>query len=466
MKSQTKLALFVFLALNLAVNCKANPVQWSAADGGNAHSYLAVAFTDPILWPDANDMANLLGGHLVTLTSPEENDFVFHLIDHEKYWYRGINLRGPWTGGYQLPGATEPAGGWRWITGEPFIFEIWEPGQPNNMGTNEDRIHFGNKLQRVQTWNDVAFNFKQVKSYIVEFPDPKRAPVKWSAREGGNNHTYLAVVAPEGITWAQANRIANSVGGYLATITSGTENNFITKLVYDDMYWVQSAQNTNAGPWIGGHQSIDSAEPASGWRWVTDEPMTYTNWGPRKADNPQEAKSNKNGLHLIHLTSGGDSTVVWNGMPKDYDGIHGYVIEFPPGEPIPEFDGIDIDFDLSRAADKMMLVCFWNVEQRPSRYCLRDLAERSQELKDKGVIIAAVHATKNNKETVEEWIKKSNIPFPVGTIQSDAKEIFSTWGVESLPWLILTDRQHFMINSGFPLTELDEKIKEITDEKP
>lgn len=466
MKSQTQLGLFVFLALNLAVNCKANPVQWPAANGGNGHSYLAVALTDPISWPDANDMANLLCGHLVTLTSPEENDFVFHLIDHKKYWYPGINLRGPWTGGYQLPGATEPAGGWCWVTGESFSFEIWEPGQPNNMGTNEDRIHFGNKLQRVQTWNDVAFNFKQVKSYVVEFPNPKRAPVKWSARKGGNDHTYLAVASPDGVTWTQANRIANSVGGYLATITSIKENNFITKLVHDDMYWVQSAQSENAGPWIGGHQLFDSAELAGGWRWVTDEQMTYTNWGPRNPDNSQESKSNENGLHLIRLTSEGDLSTVWNDMPKVYAGIHGYVIEFPPGEPLPEFDGIDIDFDLSRAAGKMMLVCFWNMEQRPSRYCLRDLAERSQELNDKGIIIVAVHATKNDKKALEEWIKKSNIPFPIGIIHGDAQKILSTWSVESLPWLILTDRQYFTIDSGFALSELDEKIKEITDEKP
>jgi hypothetical protein len=465
MKSQTQFGLSLFLAFNLAVNCEANPVQWPSTDGGNGHSYLAVALTDPILWPDANDMANLLGGHLVTLTSPEENDFVFHLIDHKKYWYPGYNLRGPWTGGYQLPGANEPAGGWRWITGEPFAFEIWEPGQPNNMGTNENRIHFGNKLQRVQTWNDVAFNFNQVKSYVVEFPDPKRAPVKWSARDGGNDHTYLAVAAPDGVTWTQADRIANSVGGYLATITSVKENDFITKLVQDDIYWVRLAENTNAGPWIGGNQLFDLTEPAGGWRWVNDEPMTYTNWGSRKAHNSQEAKSNK-GLHLIRLTSGGESTIVWNGMPEGYAGIHGYIIEFPPGELLPEFEGIDIDLDISRATGKIILVCFWNVEQRPSRNCLIDMAEHSQKLKDKGVIIAAVHATKNNKETVEEWIKKSSIPFPVGLIHGDVKEILSTWSVESLPWLILTDRQHFIKNSGFALTELDEKIKEITDEKP
>jgi len=33
--------------------------------------------------------------------------------------------------------------------------------------------------------------------------------------------------------------------------------------------------------------------------------------------------------------------------------------------------------------------------------------------------------------------------------------------VKSLPWLILTDKEHIVIAEGFGLDELDEKIKEI-----
>ena len=459
MKAQFRFTLFTFLTALLAIICNAAPVKWPAADGGNDHSYLAVALEKTISWTDANEMANLLGGHLVTLTSAEENDFVFHLIDHEMFWYPGFNLRGPWTGGYQLPGAAEPTGGWGWITGEPFTFEKWETGQPNNMGRNEDRIHFGNKRERVQTWNDVAFDFDQVKSYVVEFPEPKRAPVKWSVREGGNSHSYLAIVAPEGVSWTEAKRIANAAGGYLATITSAKEDDFVSTIVDDDKYWAENAKDMSAGPWIGGHKPLDSAGPAGGWRWVTEEPMTYMNWGQGKRDNSPKANSDENGLHLIRIKSGGNSATIWNDLPANSAGVHGYIIEFPPGRPLPEFEGINIDFKPSRAEGKMILICFWDMEQRPSRYCLRDLARRSQELKEKGVTIVAVHATKRNKETLNAWIKKTNIPFPVGTIQGDTPKIISNWSVESLPWLILTNNQHLVIDEGFALTELDDKIK-------
>ena len=460
MKVKFQLALIVFLTLNLVSKCQAAPAKWPIADGGNDHSYLAIALENPISWADANEMANMLGGHLVTLTSAAENDFVFHLIDSEMYWYPGINLRGPWTGGYQLPGSSEPTGGWSWVTGEPFTYEFWEAGQPNNYGgRNEDRIHFGNKRARVQTWNDVAFDFAEVKSYVVEFPEPKYAPAKWSVRDGGNDYSYLAVAAPDGITWAEANRIANSVGGYLATITSPQENDFITKLVNDDVYWSEFGQNAFAGPWIGGYQFRGSAEPASGWRWITDEPLTYTNWGQGKPDNSPKASSNENCLHLLSLKTGGISSIVWNDLPEDYAGIHGYVIEFSPGKPLPEFEGINIDFDLAQAKNKMMLVCFWDMEQRPSRNCVRELAKRMEELKGKGVIIVAVNISKSDRNALDEWIKKNDIPFAVGAIQGDAEKVRSNWGFESLPWLILTNSQHLVIDAGFGLSELNGMIK-------
>ncbi|MHC4489383.1 MAG: hypothetical protein ACYS9C_12915 [Planctomycetota bacterium] len=33
-----------------------------------------------------------------------------------------------------------------------------------------------------------------------------------------------------------------------------------------------------------------------------------------------------------------------------------------------------------------------------------------------------------------------------------------TWGIQALPWLILTDKQHVVTAEGFTLTELNEKL--------
>ena len=62
-------------------------------------------------------------------------------------------------------------------------------------------------------------------------------------------------------------------------------------------------------------------------------------------------------------------------------------------------------------------------------------------------------------ETMEKNI--ADIPFAVGSIQVDVEKIRSNWGFESLPWLILTNSQHLVIDAGFGLSELNEKVRAI-----
>jgi len=130
------------------------------------------------------------------------------------------------------------------------------------------------------------------------------------------------------------------------------------------------------------------------------------------------------------------------------------------GQTLPAFEGIDIEFDEKQARGRMLLVCFWDMQQRPSRNCIAQLAKQAEQLKDKGVTIVAVQSSKVEENTLNEWIKKNNIDFPVGMIEDDAEETRFTWGVKSLPWLILTDKQHVVAAEGFRLDELDEEIKE------
>lgn len=99
----------------------------------------------------------------------------------------------------------------------------------------------------------------------------------------------------------------------------------------------------------------------------------------------------------------------------------------------------------------MILLCFWDMYQRPSRYCVRELAKRAEELKGKGVIVVAVHTSKGDENAIGKWVKKNDIPFPVGTIQGDVEKVRLSWDVESLPWLILTDKEHIVQVEGFSI---------------
>jgi len=58
------------------------------------------------------------------------------------------------------------------------------------------------------------------------------------------------------------------------------------------------------------------------------------------------------------------------------------------------------------------------------------------------------------------WLRKYKVTFPVGRIMTGPEGLSKTWGVQSLPWLILSDRQHIVTAEGFALNELNERIRE------
>jgi len=58
---------------------------------------------------------------------------------------------------------------------------------------------------------------------------------------------------------------------------------------------------------------------------------------------------------------------------------------------------------------------------------------------------------------------KYNIPFPVGIVEEDVEKARFTWGIHSLPWLILTDNEHTIRTAGFRINDLNEKIGEMAN---
>ncbi|MHC4526349.1 MAG: redoxin domain-containing protein, partial [Planctomycetota bacterium] len=129
------------------------------------------------------------------------------------------------------------------------------------------------------------------------------------------------------------------------------------------------------------------------------------------------------------------------------------------GKPLPEFAGIDLEFKAQQAKNKKLLVCFWDMNKRPSRDMVIGLSERAQRLKDKDVAVICVQASKVDEKALNEWLKDSNIPFPVGMVQGNEQQTKFNWGVKSLPWLILTDWKHTVRAEGFGINELDEAAK-------
>jgi len=148
-------------------------------------------------------------------------------------------------------------------------------------------------------------------------------------------------------------------------------------------------------------------------------------------------------------------------------GMHQYVPKEPPslvGKALPELKDLKIELSGADVNDKMILVCFWDMQQRPSRHYIQELAKQAELLGQKGVTVVAVQASKVDKSMLDECLQKCNISFPVGMIEGDAEKTRFNWGVKSLPWLILTDRKHVVQSNGFTLSEFAEKLKQISGE--
>lgn len=130
------------------------------------------------------------------------------------------------------------------------------------------------------------------------------------------------------------------------------------------------------------------------------------------------------------------------------------------GKPLPSLVQFGAKFDSAEVEGKRILVCFWDMNQRPSRNCVQRLNRRAKVLARKGVFVVLVHAARAEKGKLEAWLAKRKIALPVGRIEGDVQKVLRNWGVWSLPWLILADPKHVVTAEGFGLNELNEKIKE------
>ncbi len=76
-----------------------------------------------------------------------------------------------------------------------------------------------------------------------------------------------------------------------------------------------------------------------------------------------------------------------------------------------------------------------------------------------GIEIFAVQVSKIEQLRFDEWIKENDINFPVGMIKENEEQTRFNWGVKALPWLILTDKEHIVLDEGFAVSEMGEKLK-------
>ena len=85
-----------------------------------------------------------------------------------------------------------------------------------------------------------------------------------------NGHYYQII--DDSLSWTEAKSYCESIGGYLACITSEGEQNFIESLIEHGgarYYWIGAADATEEGV----------------WSWISGEPFVYSNWGDTQPDD-------------------------------------------------------------------------------------------------------------------------------------------------------------------------------------
>lgn len=218
-------------------------------------------FYDTLTWEEAKAACEAKGGHLATITSEEEQQKL------NLYNAGNHNL---WIGGYK-----NADGQWCWVNGEPWTYENWGNGEPNN----SSNVVAGESCVAMwpEKWNDLAnSNTYEQSGYICEWEVSNAA--EETQVEGYTGHLYEFYTLPESewesgpITWQQAERRCEWKGGHLAVIESSTEN----FLLYSAMK-AKGYENAYFG------FSDESSE--GNWKWVDGTSTAYTNWHSGEPNN-------------------------------------------------------------------------------------------------------------------------------------------------------------------------------------
>lgn len=160
-------------------------------------------------------------------------------------------------------------------------------------------------------------------------------PTQWLANAGGNNHYYEAFAVQGGISWADANALAIAKGGYLATLTSAAENQFVFNLIDKPIYWSINPQKFGSGPWLGGMQLPGSSEPGGGWQWLNEEgAFAFTKWQPGEPNNGGPGGAPEDKLLFWSVATPSGRSQFWNDGNAGAK-IPSYVVEFN-ASPVPE----------------------------------------------------------------------------------------------------------------------------------
>lgn len=217
-------------------------------------------------WTQAEANSVKVGGHLTSITSSEENKWIYTSI-------AAAQARALWIGGTDR--TTE--GTWTWTDGSEWNYSNWETPQPDN-SNNEDYAQY------VPDWNMGRWN-----DITDLYPDGQNKTSVGIAKTPFIRRGDSAYAIVQGPTWEEAEANAVKLGGHLVTISDAAENE-----------WIRARySSTNSSIWIGFN---DKAKEGA-WVWSSGDSVGFTAWNTGEPDGQSIYKSTENAAHLV-LTGG------------------------------------------------------------------------------------------------------------------------------------------------------------------
>ena len=234
------LILIPILLSVLPISAVAADKPWGSVEF-NRHFYRF--YNTSMSYEEATEFCKDQGGHLVTITSAEENEFVASLFSGATIWLGGNDI--------------ETDGKFVWDTGEYFFYSNWASGEPNNAGpyVNQDYM----RMYDDGTWDDIEESSWPFVCEWDSYKDNTKVTIPQGATEF-NGHSYIFIDTTFG--WDAAAEFCVRRGGHLATISSAEENDVVHSLC--------GASNI----WLGGND----CETEGTFAWMTGEAMNFTNW--------------------------------------------------------------------------------------------------------------------------------------------------------------------------------------------
>ena len=288
----------------------------------NGHSYKV--FNESKTWQEAKEYCESVGGHLATVASETENNFIKELVVSNNY--KNAYL-----------GATDEVteGIWKWVTGEEFNYTSWGKGEPNNEGRREHYLLFNSN----GSWNDIP---NEEWPFICEWDyinnDETYEIIKDTGSFGG--HSYK--VFDESMTWWEARDYCESVGGHLVTIASNSEHQFICDLII-------SSNISKRNVWIGGYIENGLVH------WVTGEKFVFEAWN---VGEPNNVFGTQDAI-MMYTDKAGNQKFKWNdenGNGRNWSGYYlsdfGFICEWENNITIPSDHPADGKITVSNTSGK------------------------------------------------------------------------------------------------------------------